>query len=327
MTSRDPQRLPRLPRLFVGGTGRSGTTQMTRVLGSHRLVYAVPWESRFIVDPGGLEDLARTLTTGYTPYAADDALVRLSMLLGERLTGRTMDCFRGWGFVRDLGAPRYWHAVDELWRSLVWYEFDEHVPLGGYLDGQRERMPHERAGNRRVVARYFADRGELLAILRRFVSTLFDSAALDAGKRTWAEKTPFNLLSAGFLWELYPDARLVHMIRDPVAVVASHRDQRWAPDTLEHAMNWVEPVYRRWLGQRPALLADERYVEVRLEDAGLRWPELRPALMQRLGLPDDAAMRGFDPQRAVGREIELAKPDKDKLLARFADIRGSLGYE
>ncbi len=315
-----------LPRLFVGGTGRSGTTQMTRVLGSHRLVHPLPWESRFIVDPGGLEDLARTLTTGYTPYAADDALTRLSMLLGERLTGRTMDCFRGWGFVRDLGPPRYWHAVDELWRSLVWYEFDEHVPLAGYLDGQRVRLPYERTGNRRVIARYFTDRGELIAILRRFVSTLFDSAALNAGKRTWVEKTPFNLLSAEFLWELYPDARVVHMIRDPVAVVASHRDQPWAPDTLEHAMNWVEPIYRRWLAVRPALLADERYVEVRLEDAGLRWPELRSALMDKLGLPADDQMLGFDSQRAMHRQTELTPPDKHAMLGRFADIREALGY-
>jgi omega-hydroxy-beta-dihydromenaquinone-9 sulfotransferase len=322
MESSDPE----LPGLFVGGTGRSGTTRMTNVLGSHRLVHAIGWESRFIIDPGGLEDLARALTTGYTPYAASDALSRLSVLLGEQLTGRTMDCFRGWGFVRDLGPPRYWHAVDELWRSLVWYEFDESVPPGGYLDGQRQHMPHERTGNRRVVGHYYADRDELIAILRRFVRSIFDAAALDAGKRTWVEKTPLNLLSAQFLWELFPAARLINMIRDPIAVVASHRDQAWAPNTLEGAMNWVEPMYRRWLRQRPGLLADERYIEVRLEEMSLDWPQLRPALMARLGLPDDEQMLGFDPLPATHRDGQLPGPELGAVLERFADIRDELGY-
>jgi hypothetical protein len=53
--------------LFVGGTGKCGTSQLTRVLGEHPQVYALEWESRFLVDPGGFEDLARALTVAYTP--------------------------------------------------------------------------------------------------------------------------------------------------------------------------------------------------------------------------------------------------------------------
>jgi len=52
---------------FVGGTGRCGTSQLTRVLGEHPQVHALQWESRFLVDPGGFEDLARALTVACTP--------------------------------------------------------------------------------------------------------------------------------------------------------------------------------------------------------------------------------------------------------------------
>jgi hypothetical protein len=69
---------------FVGGTGRCGTSQLTRVLGGHPQVHALKWESRFLVDPGGFEDLARALTVAYTPYHADDALGRLAWLLNVR---------------------------------------------------------------------------------------------------------------------------------------------------------------------------------------------------------------------------------------------------
>ena len=55
-----------------------------------------------------------------------------------------------------------------------------------------------------AVPRYFSDRRELLEILRRAVDTMFGGVAADAGKSTWCEKTPFNLLCMDFLWELDP---------------------------------------------------------------------------------------------------------------------------
>jgi len=39
--------------IFVGGTGRSGTTVTAMALGSHPRIHMVPIEVRFIVDPGG----------------------------------------------------------------------------------------------------------------------------------------------------------------------------------------------------------------------------------------------------------------------------------
>lgn len=43
--------------VLVGGTGRSGTTMVARLLGSHPDYYMIPIEVRFLVDPGGLCDL------------------------------------------------------------------------------------------------------------------------------------------------------------------------------------------------------------------------------------------------------------------------------
>ncbi|MEI7743080.1 MAG: sulfotransferase [Chloroflexota bacterium] len=46
-----------LPPLFVGGTGRSGTTITAKILGAHPDYWMVPFEVRFLSDNGGLCDV------------------------------------------------------------------------------------------------------------------------------------------------------------------------------------------------------------------------------------------------------------------------------
>jgi hypothetical protein len=161
---------------FVAGTGRCGTSQMRQVLGEHPDVHALLWEARFVVDPGGFEDLTRALTTSYTPYHADDALRRLAWLLTERLTGRTAEAFRGWGLAEELGAERYRLAVDRLWERLVWYDFDEVVPPASYRWGGSAYAPREVRSHRRTVGRYYPQREELIGVLRDFIDELFGGA-------------------------------------------------------------------------------------------------------------------------------------------------------
>jgi hypothetical protein len=60
----------RLPRIFVGGTGRSGTWLLYQALGSHKSVHTFPAELRFIIDPGGLIGLVDDLTIRYSPARA-----------------------------------------------------------------------------------------------------------------------------------------------------------------------------------------------------------------------------------------------------------------
>ena len=312
---------------FVGGTGRCGTSQLTRVLGEHPQVHALEWESRFLVDPGGFEDLARALSVAYTPYHADDALGRLAWLLGERLTGHSREAFRGWGLAEEFGSEHYQAAVGWLWQQLAWYEFDEAVPPLGYRSGCTQHAPGEAKVNRRVMARYFPDRAELIGILREFTQRLFGGAARSAGKRTWCEKTPFNLLSVPFLLELFPSATVMVIMRHPVHVVASHLDQPWAPSTLDGVLNWLQPVYQRWLAQRTALLADRRYAEVKAEDLAAHWPDARRRLFERLGLPDAETSSAFSASRLTSRHGEPSDAGQAEIVSRLGWAAEELSYQ
>lgn len=310
---------------FIAGTGRSGTSQLNRILGEHPLVWSASLETRFLVDPGGLEELTRALTSAYTPYHADDALRRLRFLVAERLTGRSRDAFKGWDLPGELGEERYWKAVDRLWEQLVWYEFDEAVPY-------RRREIWRKAlsggrGHRRAMGRYFPDRADLIGILRRFTDNLFTEVANDRGKVTWCEKTPSTLLSTSFVWELFPEAKMVVINRHPISVVVSHRDQPWAPSELSDVISWLEPVYRRWLDQRHRLLLDDRYVEVRLEDLAADWGVERPKLFGRLGLDDAETQSGFRPEAVHHRDQQLSREERRAVVDRLGWAIDALGYD
>ena len=246
--------------IFVAGTGRSGTSHLADILGEHPLIHRIPIETRFIIDPGGLRDLADALTMRYDPYVGEDALRRLSDILTVRLVGRR-DRDRGHTVPEAIGERHYWDAVGRLWSELVACTFDESVPATGSGHADWPAGPFEPEGCRRTVPRYFSNRRELIECLRRAVDTMFGGAAADARKPTWCEKTPFNLLCMDFLWELVPEATIVHIKRHPVTVVASHVDQPWAPPTVDGALAWLKPVYDRWLAWKTTVdLTGGRYV-------------------------------------------------------------------
>ncbi|MFD7409828.1 sulfotransferase family protein [Streptomyces sp. NPDC059866] len=312
--------------IFVAGTGRSGTSQLANILGEHPQIHRIPIETRFIVDPGGLRDLADALTIRYDPYVGDDALRRLSDILTVRLVGRR-DRDRGHTVPAAIGERHYWDAVGRLWSELVASTFDEAVPAAGFGHADWPAGPFEPQSYRRAVPRYFSDRRELLEILRRAVDTMFGGAAADAGKPTWCEKTPFNLLCMDFLWELVPEATIVHIKRHPVAVVASHVDQPWAPPTVDGALAWLKPVYDRWLAWKTTVdLTDKRYVEVRAEDLAADWPGQRRALFELLGVDDFATRSTFQSHRLENRNDQFDSGTREFVERTLDGVIPAMGY-
>jgi hypothetical protein len=239
-------------------------------------VYAIQWESRFLVDPGGFEELTRVLTAGYTPFHSDDVLRRLAYKLTRGLTGFNDIVLRGWGLAEEVGFDHYMAAVERLWQKLTWYEYDACEPPLTRRFARWQYSPGEDRSRHIMIGRYFQDRAELIAVLREFTADIFGGVTRRAGKRTWCEKSPpSNLLSIQFLHELFPEAITVVIMRHPVGVVASHLDQPWTPSGLHDVLCFLEPIYSRWLAQRPALLKSDHYVEVKAEELADNWPDSR----------------------------------------------------
>ena len=94
------------------------------------------------------------------------------------------------------------------------------------------------------------------------------------GRPRWAEKTPLNIRHLAWILERWPEARVIHVVRDGRDVVCSmreHPDRRWVDGrwVKELQPRPMEDHARRWVADTAAGMryrGDPRYLEVRYED-------------------------------------------------------------
>ena len=163
-----------------------------------------------------------------------------------------------------------------------------------------ERFHHGVRGSPQIGSVY-ADRDALLDAVRDLCDTAF-AEYLDPGATHVVERTPLHALHASLIAELYPDAGVVHVIRDGRDVALSMmRRTWWGPDSVaEAAREWSDCVR----DGRGAVGLD-RYLEVRYEEM-VADPEPQVArIFERLGLERSReALEAAVAELGVARNVE-----------------------
>ena len=188
-----------------------------------------------------------------------------------------------------------------------------------------------------------------------FVRRLFDDYARSRGKRLAGDKTPGYVRRMSQLHELWPDAKVVHIIRDPRDVCLSMLDWSggeraagqfgtWQLDpTVSSALYWRYSVA---MGREAGTdLGSDLYLETRYEDL-VNSPEAELGrLCAFLGIPFDAAMQNYyvgrtrpKPGRSSKAQwlpltpglrdwtTQLAAPDIAAVEVAVGELLGELGY-
>jgi hypothetical protein len=226
--------------VFLGGTGRSGSSITSLLLGAHPAYVRIAIETKFIPSPGGLLDLA----AGRTTYREFEA--------------------------RMLGP---------------WFEPGPNRGLQLIMDRAtlEAALPILRDGLR----------ADPWAAGRRFTHALFDPIARAAGKPGWIEKFPANVRKADLLYRMFPNMRLVHMIRDGRDVACSVTRFGWGPSDPDEALEWWKRRVERGFEATDRVPAD-RILVVQMEDLTRRHREREyRRLLDFLGLEDAASMREY----------------------------------
>lgn len=296
--------------IFVGGTGRSGTTIMGKYLNSHCCLVTPVNENKLIVEEGGLRSLVNNLSAGYdykgNSYAISNFIQWSNTLRKYGFKNRTVSfayravnkalymtlhkripaakaCralpfldFSLIGIGEKYGLNHYDRCIGQFLSKII-EETDDH----GIVDTEGLVRP--------MYSSKTSNREELMEHAREFLHTLNEEKMRDADATRWCDDTPLNALWGGFLLELYPTGKVIHMVRDPRDVAASYSEKSWASRDLEKTLSRLNRHYRELINAEESL-PEEGFRTFRLEDFTKEPERQQDELCRFVGVDPD----GFD---------------------------------
>jgi sulfotransferase family protein len=179
------------------------------------------------------------------------------------------------------------------------------------------------------------------------IGTVYRAYADRLQKPRWGDKRPAYERYLEIVMRLFPDAQLIHLVRDPRDCVASLKGMRWWKRGIYHSISaWAQSVdhtdeaLRRWPGSLTRvsyerLVADpEPELRALTEALGEAYdPQMaEPELIAASVVPDErhwhANTRGAPTSRAVGRWRSELEPWEVALCDHvLAGRMARLGYE
>lgn len=144
--------------------------------------------------------------------------------------------------------------------------------FSGYLGQWFTQWEREgkRAGSRAVGLRNVIDEDEFLLMIRAAADVVFNSIAARKPNATMVlEKTPIHVLYVPLILKVYPDARFIHIVRDPRSVVASLRaaGKTWGATWRGIPLLGLAERWYDYAGAGASLVAEsDAAVQLRYED-------------------------------------------------------------
>lgn len=255
--------------ILVGGSGRSGTTILNKILAQHPDVAVTPpW--RFMIDPDGVLNALDTITHCWSPYIADSVYKRLESLLNDvaspNLFGDVIDKAGLRKFMRRFGLgllPRLAHLnasdfchefvplKDQFLKDIKAFSYGADWVGTRFLEKHRMHYikPDPEAFRQRCAG---------------FYQDVVDATLNQHQAKWFVDRNTWNPLYFDKFLSLDQGIKLIHIHRDPRDVVASFCKQNWMPgDPIQAARIYVD-MMNQWQRIKGAV-SEASYLEVSLE--------------------------------------------------------------
>ncbi len=297
--------------LFIGGTGRSGTTILKKALSENSAFTTFPAEPRFFVDYGGHSELFQVLCFDWDPYRASSAIMTFrSFFLSTFTTNPFFRAFRIGCQKLKIAPFKYRQveiasaqsaklilAVDDFISNLgytatesIWYGSPSFSRKQNFYSGAKV----DKCAFQSASAKYVAD-----------VAVALNS---ESKASYLVDDTPYTIMLYDTLSLILPAAKFVHIVRNPLDVYCSYRKQAWMRN--RGAENTLVDIYEKLI-EIDSNANGSNYLVIKLEDLVV-FPDdtadkLSQFLGQKLQLP--AGLVRFD-QSSFERHLDELTQDE-----------------
>ena len=192
-------RTEELQPIFIGGTGRSGTTILANILQCHSKIFGLQQASS-----GSMEGRFITSANGLLPTLLSDSPAEKIKIFEEQFLGKWYreETFKGNGEPTHIGLSRYISDIAPLEKLTT--------ALKKKIQGTESTEDRLQAG-------------------KRFIEEVFVLAASTSKVSRIVEKTPANILYIPELTSMFPKSKFIHIYRDGRDVAASILEKEFWP--------------------------------------------------------------------------------------------------
>ena len=200
------------------------------------------------------------------------------------------------------GLETYWFDLD--WRNLGLPQYQERLRImGEFYELSQKEIIHMVEGS---------------SCAEVFLSKLMSGWAKRENKIRWAEKTPGNVMHIDRICGFWPEAKVIHIVRDPRDIFASMREAgKW--DTIDLFMERWSAVFRsierfNQLG----LLQESNYLEIRYEELVREPKREMQTVCEFCQLPYEVAIASFNGKKDDFEKVKAVTGKESTTLARLA---------
>ena len=270
--------------VFIGGTGRSGTTILLNLLSRHPDFHgSMPREIKYLTSRHGLVDIALTRPIQLEENLKakrNNLLARMLPLLGQSKISL---------FEREL-LGRWWSETGKKGN------------IRGLVQGISREVLEAEFAKFKVDFRVDSKRAS-----RDLFESLSRAQMKDGVKRYFGDSTPVNIMQADLINKLLPRSKFIHVIRDGRDVASSVLKEKWGPNEHFAALEWWK---KRIVTGQLALskIKTENKLELRIEDLVIhRREETLERIKSFLELPNHARLEKYFEEEILPEKLHAGR--------------------
>ena len=285
---------PEFRPVFSGGTGRSGTTLVGKILSRHEFVLAGnPYEIKFLTGKGGLLDLVDGI-----PIPSTSNILKIVHLISS---GR-----------RFLNLAQSKRNIEELEKRIL-YDWWERPGKRGGTAGLHLgfSLPALNAEIKQLKLEY---RKHPLCSTRNFFYKVVTSHKNFENSKVFVDTTPTNIERAHQISELFENALFIHMQRSGKDTISSVLREPWGPKRPLAAIDWWQKKLQS-ANRAIRQLGPDQCLNIRLEDlVAEKRTETYKEILNFLKISDQEQMNKYFVEEVDGDRAHIGRWKSDERL-------------